>query len=177
MVQSSWEFVHYFAKQNKYKNLPIFLWGTCFGATTILSMLLRHTKEVSIAGIILIAPLLKMKKLCQGEEWTKAWSRIDEVQWKRYSRPEYFNDELPEKTEREIIEMAGEVCEKLKCFNIPMLVMHGTGDQICEVDILKDLCYNNKSYSILKIFPGGYHSLNHDLCAKVKILSFVYTFL
>jgi acylglycerol lipase len=56
--------------------------------------------------------------------------------------------------------------------NIPMLVMHGTSDNICSFRYTKSFVMNSGARTTFREWPGAYHELHNDIIEK-EVFAFV----
>ena len=59
--------------------------------------------------------------------------------------------------------------------NIPMLLLHGTGDKIIDYKGTQEFA-NNTEKATIKLYKGGYHELHNDLC-KEEMMADIVTWL
>lgn len=171
----------------KYKNLPAFLYGESMGgAICILICLRQKTNEYCRPwnGMILSGPMCDISKkfkpiwpleklLPVAAFFAPSW-RISctkppakgsyKESWKKKlvanspNRPE--NGKPPAVTAKELIRVCKLIRERCHELEVPMLIMHGENDSICDPEAAKFVFESAASKDkTMKIFPGMRHQL------------------
>jgi len=142
-----------------FPNVPIFLYGHSMGGNTVINYGIKKTNDLK--GIIATSPFLKLAfdppkiKLALGKLLQKIAPSIT------------MGNEL------DANDISREKVEVDKYVNDPLL--HGTDDKIIDYKGTQEFA-NNSDKATLKLYEGGYHELQNDLC-KEEILQDVVNWL
>lgn len=171
-----------------FPNLPIFLYGHSLGGNLVINYSLK--RKHNLKGIIATSPFLRLA--FQPPKWkmvigklllkilpsltmsselnVKAISR-DTNEVERYVKDPLVHDKVSPMYSFPVIENGEWAIKNANKLKIPMLVLHGTGDQIIDYKGSEEFCKNTEN-ATLKLFKDGYHELHHDLCHKefIKII-------
>ncbi|WP_027391155.1 alpha/beta hydrolase [Aquimarina latercula] len=166
-------------------NLPVFLYGHSMGGNLVINYLIRKKPEVT--GVIITSPFLRLAfqppkwKMTMGKMFqkiapsvtlpsgldVKAISRIaDEVE--KYENDPLIHDRVSTNFTLPIIEAGIWVISKAAFVEKPVLIVHGTADQITDYRASQEFAEKNDLISFIP-FKGGYHELHNDL-EKEKFL-------
>lgn len=166
--------------KEKEPNKPIFIFGHSMGGaiTTLFTM----KKNPAIKGIILSAPALKAGSSVSPllinitnflaniapetavlELEDKFFSRDPEVLKAMKEDTLISHENGPAKTASELLKALSEIEARMKSFNYPMLLLHGTKDVITNIEgskkFYKVALSENKK---LRLYNGLYHDLLHE---------------
>ncbi len=165
-----------------FPNLPIFLYGHSMGGNTVVNFALR--KNTPVKGFVVTSPMLELSfqppawKLFLGKMIqkiapsltmpsglnTKHISRIKE-QVEKYENDALCHDRISPKFSLVFIDAGKWAIENADKLKKPMLLLHGTGDMICDYRGSEKFAKSNKLVT-LKLYKEAYHELHHDLCAE-----------
>ncbi len=168
--------------QQLFPNKKIYLYGHSLGGNIVINYTLR--KQHAISGVIATSPFLRLAftppkwKLIVGRLLFKIYPSItlsNELDVKAISRDveevaNYKGDDLIHNKISPMYSFpvfnAGEYALKhANTLQIPMLVLHGTGDQIIDYKAAEEFC-NSTNKAKLVLFEDGYHELHHDVCKE-----------
>lgn len=165
-----------------FPNLPKYLYGHSMGGNLVMNYVLR--KQHDIKGVVATSPFLRLAfqppkwKMALGKAMLNIWPSITlpsglEVEAisrvasevKRYEEDPLVHDKVSPMFTFPIIEAGEWAIEHADALNIPLLLLHGTGDRI--IDYKGSVEFDDRSdMAELKLFRDGYHELHHDLCKK-----------
>lgn len=166
-------------------NLPVFLYGHSMGGNLVINYLIRKKPEVT--GVIITSPFLRLAfqppkwKMTMGKMFqkiapsitlpsgldVKAISRItDEVE--KYKNDPLIHDRVSPNFTLPIIEAGIWAISKSTFVEKPVLIIHGTADQITDYRASEEFAEKNDLISFIP-FKDGYHELHNDL-EKEKFL-------
>ncbi|MBE2247546.1 MAG: alpha/beta hydrolase [Candidatus Competibacteraceae bacterium] len=162
-----------------YPNTPIILYGHSMGGNLMLNYLIRMKPEIS--GAIITSPYLRLAFEPPG--WKVALGKFSAgiiptltqptgLDTKALSRDmqvvnDYENDPLV----HDKISSAFFTCvhaagpyaiENASLIQQPVLLMHGTSDQITSHKASEELAINNPQYITLKLWEGLYHEIHNE---------------
>lgn len=178
-----------------FTDAPLFLYGHSMGGNLVINYALR--KNPSIKGVIATSPFLKLA--FQPPSWKlklgkilqqitpgatmksgldpKAISRnAEEV--KKYITDPLVHDRISPNYTFPIMEAGKWAIENAGKLNIPLLLLHGTGDRLTSYKASEEFAKQGNKRVTLKLFQGGYHELHNDLCRDEflkTILIWIYT--
>jgi alpha-beta hydrolase superfamily lysophospholipase len=157
-----------------------FLFGHSMGGAIAARLTIR--RRPAIRGLILSAPPVRvaghlfplLRHLARVVSYVLPRLRVVRVGTSRLSRdpaviadfkqdPLVYNGKFPVRTGAEILRAGRELCRELKAIDVPLLVLHGTGDWITDPRGSREL-YEQASSSdkTLKLYQGLYHDLFHE---------------
>tara|TARA_B100000768_G_scaffold177001_1_gene190579 strand:+ start:982 stop:1806 length:825 start_codon:yes stop_codon:yes gene_type:complete len=165
-----------------FPNTPIFLYGHSMGGNTVINYALKKT--TTLQGIIATSPFLKLAfeppkiKLVIGKLLQKlapSMTMGNEINPTDISREKievdaYINDPLihakiSPNFSLTFIDSGIWAIENAPKLNIPILLLHGTGDKIIDYKGTREFA-NNSDQATLKLYENGYHELQNDLCKE-----------
>ncbi len=167
-------------------DVPTFLYGHSMGGNVVINYVLRRKHHFT--GVIATSPFLRLAfqppswKLAIGkilhkiapamtmgnELDTNAISRDqDEVQ--KYIDDPLVHDQISANYSLIFMKTGEWAIENAKNLNTPMLVLHGTGDQLISHKASLEFVENTHGKATLKLFEDGYHELHNDLCKQEMI--------
>ncbi|WBX70913.1 alpha/beta hydrolase [Tenacibaculum retecalamus] len=161
---------------------PIFLYGHSMGGNAVINYTLR--KENDLTGIIATSPMLKLAfdppawKLSLGKMMQKIAPSItlgneldandvsrDKTEVAKYINDPLVHDKISPNFSLSFIDSGEWAIENASTLKKPMLLLHGTGDKIIDYKGTEAFANATKKAS-LKLYEGGYHELQHDLCKE-----------
>lgn len=164
----------------EFKNIPLFLYGHSMGGNLVTSFAI--TRNVDLAGIILTSPWFELANLPPSIVLSTILFASRLMPWyigKAMVKPELISREMREvhqyKTDslnhnRISLGLLRAVYEKGKVakrsvykINSPLLVMHGSDDQITSCKASRDFIRNASNKTTFVEWPGCYHELHHDI--------------
>ncbi|WNW01480.1 lysophospholipase [Tenacibaculum sp. HL-MS23] len=161
---------------------PIFLYGHSMGGNAVINYTLR--KENDLTGIIATSPMLKLAfdppawKLSLGKMMQKIAPSItlgneldandvsrDKTEVAKYINDPLVHDKISPNFSLSFIDSGEWAIENASTLKKPMLLLHGTGDKIIDYKGTEAFA-NATEKASLKLYKGGYHELQHDLCKE-----------
>ncbi len=173
-------------KSNKlFGEKPTFLYGHSMGGNAVINYTLR--RENSLNGVIASSPFLKLS--FEPPKWklniakallniypsltmnngidANAISRNKEVVEASNNDP-LNHDKVSPNFSILFIESGKWAISNANKLKIPMLLMHGTGDQLTSYKASQEFAENSKDVD-LKLFEGAYHELHNDLIKEEAV--------
>lgn len=166
--------------ENLFPEKPIFLYGHSMGGNAVINFVLR--KNHDLKGVIATSPFLKLAfeppkiKLFVGKILQKIAPSItlgnelnpndisrDPKAVEEYKNDVLVHDQISPNFSLTFIESGKWAIENASKLINPMWIAHGTEDKIIDYKGSQAFVNNSKKAS-LKLFEGGYHELQHDLC-------------
>lgn len=161
---------------------PIFLYGHSMGGNVVVNYVLR--KKQDLKGVIATSPFLKLAfqppkiKLAVGKLLRKIAPSItmgneldandisrDKIEVEKYINDPLVHAKISPNFSLTFIETGKWAIEKANKLQTPMLLLHGTGDKIIDYKGTQEFANNSKN-ATLKLYEGGYHELQNDLCKE-----------
>ncbi|MFD2562033.1 alpha/beta hydrolase [Aquimarina rubra] len=169
-------------------DLPIFLYGHSMGGNLVINYILRSNPK--IAGAILTSPFLRLAfqppiwKMMMGKLFQKiapsitlpsgldvnAISRVPE-EVEKYKNDPLVHDKVSPNFSLPIIKAGEQAITKASQLENPILLMHGTADQITSYTASQEFA-GITNYVDFVSFDGAYHELHNDL-EKEKLISVI----
>jgi len=165
--------------QSEYPQLPSFLYGHSLGGVLVLNYALRRSPQVN--GIIASSPGLRSELTDQKLKVTMSKvlgsilptlslpSGLDANQISRnaqvveaYRQDPLVNDQVSLGFAKESLGAIDWVYAHASEFSLPLLLMHGTADQLCYASGTEEFCSLVPSNCTLKLWDGYYHELHHE---------------
>lgn len=166
--------------EQEFKNTPKFLYGHSMGGNLVTNYVITNT--LNLSGIILTSPWFELSNLPPRFKLTSALFFSKLMPWIIASpglKPEYISRELREvhlyKNDklihnkislglfRKTLEHGHIAKRSIYKINAPLLVMHGSGDQITSCQATKEFIRNSSDNTSYVEFEGGYHELHNDI--------------
>ena len=163
-----------------FPDVPLFLYGHSMGGNVVINYALR--KEHSFKGIIATSPLLRLAfkppawKLFIGKIIQKIAPSItmpseidvnaisrDPLEVKKYVDDPLIHDKISPNYSLIFFETGEWAIKNAHKLKTPILLMHGTGDQITDHKASVVFAAKTSEFSSLKLFENGYHELHNDL--------------
>lgn len=166
--------------QELYPNQPIFLYGHSMGGNVAINYVLK--RKHPFKGVIATSPLLRLAfqppkwKLSAGKILQKIAPSItmpseldanaisrnpEEVQ--KYTDDPLVHDKVSANYSLSVFDAGEWAITNAKQLSTPMLVIHGTADQLTDYKASREFVNNSQGKATLKLFDGGYHELHNDL--------------
>nr|BFF36432.1 alpha/beta hydrolase [Tenacibaculum mesophilum] len=161
---------------------PTFLYGHSMGGNTVINYTLREKHHLK--GVIATSPFLRLAfqpptwKLSLGKIMQKIAPSItlgneldandisrDPVEVEKYSNDPLVHDKVSPNFSLSFIDAGEWAIENASSLKTPMLLLHGTGDKIIDYKGTEAFANNTPKASI-KLYEGGYHELQNDLCKE-----------
>jgi alpha-beta hydrolase superfamily lysophospholipase len=169
--------VSYAAEQ--YPDKPSFIYGHSLGGLLVLNYALRRTPDVS--GVISSSPGLRSELTDQklkvnlskvlGSVWPTLSlpsgldaSKIsrDPMVVEAYRNDPLVSDQVSVGFAKGSIEAIDWVYDHASEFSLPLLLMHGTADELCYAHGTEEFCDRVPSNCTLKLWDGYFHELHHE---------------
>lgn len=164
----------------EFKNIPLFLYGHSMGGNFVANYVISNS--VNLSGVILTSPWFELTHLPSRFKLLSALFLSKIMPWviaRSDIKPEYISRELREvhlyKTDklvhnkislglfRKAYEKGHVAKRSIYKINSPLLVMHGTDDQITSCQATREFIRNASDKTSFVEFEGGYHELHNDL--------------
>ncbi len=161
-------------------NKPTFLYGHSMGGNVVINYVLR--REHHLKGVIATSPFLKLAfeppawklkiakvllkiapSLTMGNELDVSAISRDQKEVDKYINDPLVHDKVSPNYSIVFIETGKWAIENANQLNIPMLLMHGTGDQLTSYKASEEFAKNAGKKVTFKLFDGGYHELHNDI--------------
>ncbi len=174
-VKAFFEIVH-----REYGNSKIFLVGHSFGATIAVDYAVEHQRDLAgliISGVILkpgssipsvlkaVAGLISVlfPKMGLTVIDATALSRDKAVVDAYVNDPLVYRGKIPARTGAGLIKAVDRLLPRIPKINLPIIIMHGTEDRLCNPEgsqILYDLVGSRDK--TLKLYKGFYHEIFNE---------------
>eukprot|EP01111_Echinosteliopsis_oligospora_P003628 TRINITY_DN15688_c0_g1_i1.p1 TRINITY_DN15688_c0_g1~~TRINITY_DN15688_c0_g1_i1.p1 ORF type:complete len:298 (-),score=49.92 TRINITY_DN15688_c0_g1_i1:52-945(-) len=162
-------------------NLPHFVYGHSMGGG--LSLLLAARKpELSVTGFIITDPLIKLsmevpkatvtaaKMLAAIRPTTMLYNEIkphalstDQEVGKEYEQDPYVHRKISASLGAAFLKLSSKIYKEAPSIKKPILLVHGTEDQITSCEATKDVfALIESSDKTLKLFEGWYHEPHNE---------------
>ncbi|MEX6627026.1 alpha/beta hydrolase [Tenacibaculum salmonis] len=160
----------------------MFLYGHSMGGNAVINYALR--KENNLDGIIATSPMLKLAfdppvwKLKLGKIMQKIAPSFtlsneldnndlsrDKNEVQNYIDDPLVHDKISPNFSLSFIDSGKWAIENASLLKKPMLLLHGTADKIIDYKGSEAFAKSTKK-ATLKLYEGGYHELQHDLCKE-----------
>lgn len=174
-----------------FPSIPSFLFGHSMGGGLVAAYVIDYQPKA--VGVILSSPAIKeaegtSKLLIAVSGLISKWLprlkalKLDATQISRIpaevqaylSDPLNYTQPIPARTAHEVYQMMQSIQAKAASFELPVLVVHGTADGLTNPKGSELFMEKAQSEDkTLKLFPGAYHELIHDLEAEEMIQTVV----
>ncbi len=173
--------------------LPRFLYGHSMGGNIVLNYVLRRKPE--IAGVVASAPWLKLAfdvppyKIKMGKIINRIWPSFTEANGldlealsrdresvERYKQDPLVHDRISARLFLSIEEAGLWALEHAPELDIPLLIMHGSGDRITSCKASELFAERAKEVSTLMIWKGFFHEI-HNEPFKEEMISYLLSWL
>ena len=168
--------------EKTFSNTPIFLYGHSMGGNAVVNYVLR--KKHNLKGTIATSPFLKLAfeppklKLAAGKLLQKIAPSItmgneldandisrDKTEVDKYINDPLVHDKISPNFSLTFIDSGKWAIENANKLQTPMCLFHGTGDKIIDYKGTEEFANKSKN-ATLKLYKGGYHELQNDLCKE-----------
>lgn len=174
-----------------FPGIPSFLFGHSMGGGLMAAYVIDYQPKAK--GVILSSPAIKeaegtSKLLIAVSGLISKWLpklkalKLDATQISRIptevqaylSDPLNYIQPIPARTAHEVYQMMQSIQSKAASFELPVLVVHGTADGLTNPKGSELFMEKAQSEDkTLKLFPGGYHELIHDIDSEETIQTVV----
>ncbi len=174
-----------------FPGIPSFLFGHSMGGGLMAAYVIDYQPKAK--GVILSSPAIKeaegtSKLLIAVSGLISKWLpklkalKLDATQISRIptevqaylSDPLNYIQPIPARTAHEVYQMMQSIQSKAASFELPVLVVHGTADGLTNPKGSELFMEKSQSEDkTLKLFPGGYHELIHDIDSEETIQTVV----
>lgn len=163
-----------------FPGIPLFIYGQSMGGGIVLDYLLR--KRPAVRGAIATSPWLKLAfepdkfklilasvmrfilpGLVQPSGLVVKFISRDNMVVDKYITDPLVHDKISLSLFHSAMRAARHSLSHAAGLTIPLLLMHGSDDQICSSEGSSDFASKAPSSTHLKIWDGGYHELHNDL--------------
>ncbi|WP_299253810.1 alpha/beta hydrolase [uncultured Aquimarina sp.] len=180
-------------KANKItSDVPVFLYGHSMGGNLVINYIIRNNPKIT--GAILTSPFLRLSfeppvwKMIMGKIFQKiapsvtlpsgldvqAISRVTK-EVEKYKNDPLVHDKISPNFSLPIIKAGEWAITMVSQLRIPILLMHGTADQITSYTTSKEFAMKTDLVDFVS-FDDGYHELHNDL-EKEKFISIITTWI
>jgi acylglycerol lipase len=165
-----------------FPNKPVFLYGHSMGGNAVINYVLR--KKTTLKGLIATSPFLKLAfvppkiKLTIGKLLQKIAPSItmgneldandlsrDKIEVDKYINDPLVHDKISPNFSLTFIKTGRWAIENAHKLRTPSFLLHGTNDKIIDYKGSQEFA-NNADITTLKLYKGGYHELQNDLCKE-----------
>lgn len=166
--------------KREFNNLPLFLYGHSMGGNLVTNFVINNTTDIN--GIILTSPWFELSNLPPQIKLSGALFLSKIMPWviaKTNLKPEYISRELREvhlyKNDelihnklslglfRHVYEKGIVAKRSIYKINSPLLIMHGSDDQITSCQASRDFIMNASEKTTYIEWEGCYHELHNDI--------------
>ena len=175
--------------RNRHPSLPVFLYGHSMGGNLVLNYLIRNTPPVD--GAVVTSPWLKLghdppaykrilagivnsffPSLTQSDGINPAFLSHDEEVVRKYMDDPLVHKRISVRTFLEISSAGEYALAQANSITCPLLLMHGTDDQLTSFQASSTLCDNLHNIHSFKAWSGLFHEL-HNETGKEDVLEYV----
>ncbi len=168
--------------RKKFSNKPIFLYGHSMGGNVVVNYAIQKTDDLK--GVIATSPFLKLAfeppkiKLAVGKILQKIAPSItmgnelnandisrDKIEVTKYINDPLVHSKISPNFSIKFIETGKWAIENAYKLKTNMFLLHGTADKIIDYKGTKEFA-NNSEKATFKLYEGGYHELQNDLCKE-----------
>ena len=172
---------------------PIFLYGHSMGGNVVINYSLR--RKNNLTGIIATSPFLRLAfkppawKISLGKILLKFFPSFtmgseldveaisrDKKEVEKYVNDPFVHDKVSPNYSIVFIETGEWAIENAKKINLPILLMHGTGDRLTSWEASKEFADNANEKVELQLFDGAYHELHNEI-NKNEVLDIMITWI
>jgi len=164
-------------------DVPTFLYGHSMGGNVIINYLL--TRKHNFKGAIATSPFLKLAfqppswkltigkvlqkiapAMTMGNELDTAAISKDNTEVQKYIDDPLVHNQISANYSLTFIKKGIWAIENASKLDIPMLVIHGTGDRLISHKGSEEFVKNTQGKATLKPFENGFHELHNDSCKE-----------
>ena len=163
-------------------NLPVFVYGHSMGGNVVINYALKNPSQIK--AVVATSPLLRLA--FNPPKWKVSLGRFmlnilpgitlpseldasgisrDKAEVARYQKDPLVHDKISPMYSFPVFDAGEYAIANANTLNLPMLVCHGTGDQITSWEASKAFT-DNTPKADLKLFEDGYHELHYDFCKE-----------
>lgn len=161
-------------------DVPLFLYGHSMGGNVAINYALR--REHKFKGVIATSPMLRLAfkapawKLFIGKIIQKIAPSVtmpselnataisrDSIEVKKYIEDPLIHDKISPNYSLTFFKTGEWAIKNAHKIKTPMLLIHGTGDQITDHKASVEFANNSAGTTSLKLFENAYHELHNDL--------------
>jgi len=172
---------------------PTFLYGHSMGGNVVINYVLKRKHNLN--GVIATSPFLKLAfeppawklkiakllvkiapSLTMGNELDINAVSQDKNEVEKYKNDSLIHDRISPNYSIIFIETGIWAIENADKLKIPMLLMHGTGDQLTSYKASQKFAEKAGEKVELKLFEGAYHELHNDM-VKGEVLDLMISWL
>ncbi len=172
--------------QELFPGKSLFLYGHSMGGNVVINYILKRAHPFK--GAIATSPLLRLAfqppkwKLTAGKLMQKVAPSItlpseldanaisrDPEEVKKYVDDPLVHDKVSANYSLSVFDAGEWAIDNAHQLSTPLLVVHGSGDQLTDYKASQEFVENSKGKAQLKLFEGGYHELHNDLDKEVFI--------
>ncbi len=169
--------------------VPAFLYGHSMGGNIVANFLARMKPEIE--GAIITSPWLKLKNppsgflVALGRFMNSTWPSFrqsvsfntsdlcrDKNIVKEYENDPLVHNKVTARTGISLIDSAAWVLEHAKEIKVPLLMIHGSADNICDIEGTKEFAAKLKVDHELKIWDGMFHETHNEI-GKAEVIEFL----
>ncbi|SEC22667.1 Lysophospholipase, alpha-beta hydrolase superfamily [Tenacibaculum sp. MAR_2009_124] len=162
--------------------LPTFLYGHSMGGNAVINYSLK--RKSNIKGVIATSPFLRLAfeppawKLTLGKLMQKIAPSItlgneldandisrDPIEVQKYVDDPLVHDKVSPNFSLSFIDAGEWAISNANSLKTPMFILHGTEDKIIDYKGSQEFA-ENSNLTTIKIYEGGYHELQNDLCKE-----------
>lgn len=166
-----------------FSDVPTFLYGHSMGGNVVINYVLR--RKNNLTGVTATSPFLKLA--FEPPKWKMSIAKVllniypglimdsgldvnavsrDKKAVEAYSDDPLNHDKVSPNFSILFIESGEWAISNAKKLNLPMLLMHGTGDRLTSHKASEEFAENAGKIVDLKLFEGAYHELHNDIIKK-----------
>ncbi|RIA09950.1 alpha-beta hydrolase superfamily lysophospholipase [Flavobacteriaceae bacterium MAR_2010_72] len=163
-----------------FPNKPIVLYGHSLGGNLVINYALRN--QHNLKGVIASSPFLRLA--FQPPKWKMILGKIllkiipsltmpseldvsaisrDDKEVKRYVEDALVHDKVSPMFTFPVIDAGAWAIRNASTVQLPMLLLHGTGDRITDYKASVDFCNQTKQAQLV-LLDDGFHELHNDIC-------------
>lgn len=163
-----------------FPNVPKYLYGHSLGGNLVINYVLRRKHRTR--GVIATSPFLRLAfkppkwKWFLGKIMLKIWPSVtlpsdleldalsrDKREVTRYKEDPLVHDLVSPMFSFPIMKVGEWAIQYADRLDIPLLILHGTGDRITDHKASQEFA-SASDLADIKLFEDGYHELHHDIC-------------
>ncbi|MCI2228744.1 lysophospholipase [Polaribacter sp. MSW13] len=172
-----------------FPNKPVFLYGHSMGGNVVVNYSLRIKNTLS--GVIATSPFLKLAfqppaiklavgkilqkiapSLTMGNELNANDISRDKKEVEKYINDPLVHNKISPNFSLTFIDSGKWAIKNAQNLKIPMFLVHGTDDKIIDYKGTEEFA-NKTTNATLKLYKGGYHELQNDLCKEEMLQDLV----
>lgn len=163
-------------------NVPVLLYGHSMGGNVVINYALKYPSQIK--AVVATSPLLRLA--FNPPKWKVSLGRFmlniipsitlpseldasgisrDKAEVARYQNDPLVHDKISPMYSFPVFDAGEYAIANADKLRLPMLVCHGTGDQITSHEASKEFTENTQKADV-KLFEGAYHELHYDFCKE-----------